>query len=93
MAVRTADVVKALKGRVEILVHQVEVLHLVHDAERPAFLAGAVVRTENDKGVVEPPELTQEADQPADLGVGMIEHRRERLLQARGEALLLRAQL
>ena len=59
VAVGPADVVDPLDGLVGGLDHEVEVLHLVHDAERPALLAGSVVRQQDEERVVESTELLQ----------------------------------
>ena len=48
----------------------------------PPSCDGAVVRHQKDERIVEFAHVGQELDQPADLHVGVIEERRERLLQA-----------
>ncbi len=44
------------------------------DAERAAFLAGAVVGHDDDQGVVELAGALEEGHQAADMLVGMVEH-------------------
>ncbi len=89
VAVGPADVVDPGDGLVGRLDQEVEVLHLVHDSERPALLAGPVVREQDHQGVVQLAELLQPVDQPADLGVGVFEEGGERLLQAGGQPTLV----
>ena len=67
VAVGPADVVDPLDRLVRRLQDHVEVLHLVHDAELAALLAGAVVRQQHDDGVVEHAEALEVVDEPADL--------------------------
>ncbi len=88
VAVGAADVVDALDGLLGGLDEEVEELHLVHDAEGPTLLAGAVVGEHDDHGVVELAEALEGVDHPADLGVGVVEEGGVGLLEAGGEALL-----
>ena len=57
----------------------------MHDAERAALLAGAVVGEEHEQGVVELAEALETVEEPTELHVGVVEERRERLLQPRCE--------
>ena len=84
--VRAADVVEAVgDDLVDVLPHAVEEAELVHHAVRAALAGGAVVGEDHEQRVVEQPRLLEEVDEPADLVVGVLEHRRERLLQPGGE--------
>ena len=77
-------------GLVRRLQDHVEVLHLVHDAELAALLAGAVVRQQQDDGVVEHAEALEVLEEAADLGVGVLEEGGEGLLEpGRQPALVL----
>ena len=89
MAVGATDVVEPLDRFVRRLDDHVEVLHLVHDAERTTLLAGPVVGQQKNQRVVELTELLEVVDEPADLGIGVLEERGERLLQACGQATLV----
>ncbi len=60
----------------------------MHDPELAALLTGTVVRQQDDQGVVELAESLEVVDQPADLGVGVLEEGGERLLEPGGQALL-----
>ena len=92
--VRPADVVEPVRHDfVDVLGYEIEEAELIHDAVRAALLAGPVVRAEHDEGVFEQTLLFEEADQPADLRIRMVEEAGERLLQARGEYLLVLGQL
>ena len=67
--------------------------HRVDEAERPALLAGAIVRQHQDQRVVADAGLVEKADQPRQMPVGMVEHAGERRLQPREHALLVGAVL
>ena len=92
VAVGAADVVDPSDGLVGSLQDHVEVLHLVHDAELAALLAGAVVRQQDDHGVVELAEPLEVVDEAADLGVGVLQEGGEGLLEAGGQSLLVLGQ-
>src|SRR5208282_6309669 len=81
VAIRSAAVVQPCDRRVEVLAHAVEVAHLVEHAGRAALLAGAVVGHQAEKRVIEQAELFEKCNEAPNLRVGMIQHRRERLLQ------------
>ena len=92
--VRPADVVEPVRHDfVDVLGYEIEEAELVHDAVRAALLAGPVVRAEHDEGVFEQTLLFEEAGQAADLRIRVVEEAGERLLQARGEYLLVLGQL
>ena len=93
MTVRTANVVEPFHGLVDVLHHAVEPLHLIEDTGRSAFLACAVVRHDDEDGIVELTEFVEERHHPADLRIRVVELRGERLLQTRGESLFVRAEL
>ena len=57
----------------------------------PSWLA-PLSDSRSDQGVVQPAELLEVGDQPADLGVGVLEEGGERLLEAGGEAPLVLGQ-
>jgi len=59
---------------------------------RSPFLAGAVVGSHDEDRVVEPADLGEEIDQPADLRVGVVEEIGEGRLKLDGELLLLGAE-
>ena len=61
----------------------------MHDAELAALLAGAVVRQQQDDGVVEDAEALEILEEPADLGVGVLEEGGERLLEPGRQAPLV----
>ncbi len=88
VAVRATDVVDPLHRFVRRLEDAVEELHLVHHPVRPALLRGAVVGQDHHDRVVEPAEVAQSVDEPADLVVGVVEERGERLLEAARQPLL-----
>ena len=88
MRVGPADVVDARDLLLDRLAAQIVGAHGVDHAERPAFLAGAVVRHDDDQGIVELARRFEESDQPRDVLVGMIEHGGVGRLQARVEPLL-----
>ena len=67
--------------------------HRVDKAERPALLARAIVRQNEDQRVVADPGGFQKPDQPRQMPVGMVEHAGERRLQPREQALLVGAVL
>ncbi len=93
MAVRTADIVEPFHRLVDIFHHAVEPPHLVEDAGRSAFLAGTVVRHDDEERVVELAEIVKECHQPTDLRIRVIELRREGFLQPGGESLFIPAEL
>ena len=64
----------------------------VHDAVGPAVLAGAVVRGEDDHGVVQLADGAQMLDEASDLRIGMFEEPRPRLLQPADEFPFVLAQ-
>jgi hypothetical protein len=86
VTVGPADVVDAVDRFVGGLEDPVEELHLVHHPERTALLGRAVVREDDEHGVVELSEAFQPVDQSTDLHIGVIEECSERLLEATGEA-------
>ena len=67
--------------------------HRVDEAERPALLARAIVRQNQDQRVVADAGRVEKADQPRQMLVGMIEHAGERRLQPREHALFVGAVL
>ena len=89
MGVRPADVVDPPQLFRDRLGPEIIRPHRIDEAERPAFLAGAVVGHHEDKRVVEDAGLVEERDQPRQMPVGMIEHAGERRLQPREHALLV----
>ena len=91
--VGSADVIEAVHDVVWVVDDAVEVLHLVHDPERPALLGGAVVGQHDQDRVVELAHLAQPVDEPADLIVGVVQERGEGFLQAAGEAAMAVGQL
>ncbi len=90
---RAADVVDLVDHRVAVFEDAVEELHLVHHTERTALLRRAVVGQHDEDGVVELAHAAQPVDQPADLVVGVIEERGERLLESGGDLLLVLGQV
>ncbi len=87
---RPADVVEAVRSDlVDVLPRRVEEAELVHHAERSAFTRRTVVGQHHQHRVVEQAAPLEEVGQPADLRVGVLEHRRERLLQPRRERPLV----
>ncbi len=85
VTVGAADVVETLERGVEVLRDSIEVAHLIEDADRTALLARAIVRHHDQQRIVEQIDLAEECDQPSDLLIGMLEHRRKRFLEPRGE--------
>ena len=57
--------------------------HRIDEAQRPALLAGAVVRQHHDDGVVELAAGLEKIHQPGDLPVELVQHRRISRLQPR----------
>ena len=92
VAVGPADVVDPADGLVGGLHDHVEVLHLVHDAEGPALLAGPVVREQDHDGVLQPAQPVELGQEPADLVVGVLEEGGEGLLEACGQEPLVLGQ-
>ena len=93
VGVGAADVVDAphlLRNRLGL---EIVRAHRVDEAQRPAFLAGAVVGEHQHQRVVENAGGLEERDQPRQMPVGMIEHRRECRLQPREHAPLVGAVL
>ena len=88
LRVRSADGVEALQVELDGAEPVLFVGDDVGAAVRSALLAGAVVGEHHDDGVVEAPDRVEELHQPAQLRVGVVEHRRVRLLEA-GEQLVL----
>ena len=72
---------------------QVVRAHRVDHAQRPALLAGAVVRQHQHQRVVGHAAGVQEVHQPADLRIGVLEHRGIGCLQAGEQAPLIHAVL
>ena len=94
VAVRAADVVDPLDGLVGRLEDPVEELHLVHHAERPALLATRRCRRARATRCCRArPRSRKPVDEPADLVVGVVEERGERLLQAARQPLLVLGQV
>src|SRR5437773_6989802 len=92
--VRPADVIEPVRHDViDVLRYEIEETELVHDAVWAALLAGAVVRAEHEEGVFEQTLLFEEAGQASNLRIRVVEEAGERLLQARGEYLLVLRQL
>ncbi len=89
MGVRPADVVDA--G--DLLLHRLGLAvvgpHGVDHAQRPALLAGPVVRQHQDQGVLAQARLLKEADQPRQMLVGVIQHAGEGRLQPGEQPLLI----
>ena len=93
MAFRPANVVETGDRGIDIFGNAVEPFHLVEDALRPAFLAGAIVGEQNEERVVPAADFLQEGDQAADLMIGVFEHGGEGFLQPRGKGLFIRRKL
>ncbi len=93
VTIGAADIVEPPERGVEVFAHPVEVAHLIEHAERTALLARAVVGHHDQQRIVDQVKLAQRCDQPSDLLIGMVEHRGERLLQARGEDSLRLGQI
>ena len=85
MALGSAHVVEPLDGFVEVLLDALEELHLVEDAASAALLGSAVVRHDDDDGVVGRADLVEEVDEPANLRIGVLEERGEGFLEPRRE--------
>ena len=90
---RAADIVHAADNFVQFLGDAVEVFERVDHPDRPAFLAGAVVRHQHDHGVVTLADLLKKFHQPADLRIGVFKEAGIGFLQARRQFLLHRRQL
>ncbi len=89
VAVGAANVVEAQYRSVDVFAHAVEVPHLVQDAGGAAFLAGTVVRQQQEQGVVPGAKLLQVRHQATDLVVGVFQHGGKGLLQPRGKPLFV----
>ena len=87
--VRTADVVDAADFFRHRLGPQIVRTHRIDEAERAAFLARAIVRHDNDQGVVAHACGIEEGNEPRQMLVGMIEHAGERRLQAGEDTLFV----
>ena len=81
VGVRPADVVDARHLLRHRLGTEIVRAHGVDEAERPAFLARAVVGQHEDQRVVAHAGRFEERDQPRQMPVGMIEHAGEGRLQ------------
>ena len=92
VALWTADVIEPLHRLVDIFDHAVEPPHLVENAGRTAFLAGAVVRHDDEERIVEAVDFLQESHQSTDLRVRVVELGGERFLQTRGELAFVRGE-
>ena len=90
--VARADVVDAREVVRERLRVAVLVERRAGRAVHLPFLAGAVVRQQDEHRVVEPPEALEVADEPAEVVIGVVEEAGERLLEACVEAALVRAE-
>ncbi len=87
---RAADLVDPVQAVLEVLRHPVLEGGGVERAERRALGARPVVRHDHEDRVVEAADPLQEVDQAPELGVGVVDHRRVRLLHAGEQAPLLR---
>jgi hypothetical protein len=67
--------------------------HRIHKPQRAALLAGAVVGQHQNQRVVADAGLVEEADQPRQMPVGMVEHAGEGRLQPGEDALFIGAVL
>ena len=91
--VALADLVDVGEVLFQRVAHAVEVAQRIDGAEGRALLACAVVRDQGDDRVFELAGLREEAQQAADLEVGVFEHPGEGGLQADGQSAFVVAQI
>src|SRR6056300_602964 len=89
VGMRPANVVDPFDCLIGCFQNPIEELHFVHHPERTTFLRGTVVCKQHKNGVVELAEIAQAINKPPDLVIGVIEKRRERLLQSACETTLV----
>lgn len=86
MTVGTSDFVQTGDSIVGRLDDPVKELHLMEHAERATFLRRAVVCEDDDDRLIQPAETAQAVYEAADLVVGVVEERGERLLRSMGHS-------
>ena len=87
--VRPADIVDPAQLFGDRLRPEIIRSHRVDETERAALLAGAIVRQHQNQRIVGNPGRFQEADQPRQMAVGVVEHAGECCLQSRKHPLLV----